>query len=334
MTPPRSPGPRFGAVVAVVLLTLVAGCADPDGDPGDAATGTTAPSATSPPTKPLPAAFEDIATRTTMTPAARNLLARAEPVLVDRSELGGLCTLDPELSVLGCHRPGQVAVLAVTDPRLSGMTETTTAHEMLHAAWEDLERDERRRVTALLGEAFGRVTTPEIVERIEAYRSRDPEVVDNELHSILGTEVVDVGPELEDYYRRWFENRAAVVMPASAARSTFLQLRAEVDELDRRREALRQQIEAGEVELTASAAAIDAAAAELEALRDAGRIREYNERVDPFNAMVESHNRSVVAHRALVDEHNGIVAIRNALAADYDELVEQVTTTAEAVSTA
>lgn len=339
-------------VTALAAVVLGAGCGVVDtdrlsGEPAPVSPATTratasdaaaAPVTTTPPpltTLPpttallvLDPTFAAIAERTTMTPEARQLLAGSDPRLVDVATLADTCTLDPELSVLGCFRPGEIAVLDVTDPRLDGMVETTTAHEMLHAVWITLDDAERDRLAGLLQEVYARVATPELTKRMDAYRARDPEVIDTELHSILGTEVADVGPDLETYYQRWFTDRSAVVTLAAAAQSTLEGLRAEVDAKDAELEALRTSINTDEQTLDAQRAALEAQLNDLNALRDAGSIEEYNAGVGPFNDQVAAYNQAVADHEALVDRHNQLVAERNAAAAAYTELVGQIDTSA------
>jgi hypothetical protein len=336
----RRTGPALAALGFVGATLVVPACGlievnveDQAQEPTEAGGGppTSAPATTTVPAPPLPDPFTAIADRTTMTAEARDLLARSGPHLVDRAGLGEDCTLDPELSVLGCYREGRIAVLDVTEPRLDGMTETTTAHEMLHAAWEQLDDGQRAELATQLQAAYERVADEELTARVEAYRARDPEVVDNELHSILGTETADVGPELEAYYGRWFADRQQLVTLASGARQTFTDLQDQVDELDSQLADLRTGIDAGEQVLTDDRASVEAESAELDTLRDAGQIDEYNAGVDPYNQHVADYNQAVADHQALVDDYNDLVTERNDLAAAYTDLVDQVTTTAESV---
>ncbi len=291
---------------------------------------TTATTATDPVTSApaLDATFAAIADRTMMTDEGRRLLALSSPELVDIDALGRTCTLGSEVSVLGCYRSGRIAVLDVTDPRLDGMVETTTAHELLHAAWAALNDGERRRLTDLLWAAFAGVSTPELEDRLDLYRQRDPSIVDNELHSILGTEVADLGPELEAHYGRWFSDRAAVVALATEVQATFTSLRSDVDALDARLADLRSRIDDTETSLEQRRSELETETADLQALREAGRIDEYNAAIDPHNEAVAAYNDGVAGLQDLIDEFNDLVAQRNALAADYAALVAEMDTTA------
>lgn len=286
---------------------------------------------TTTPAPVLEATFDAIATRTMMTVEARDLLARSAPELTDRASIGQRCSLEPDVSVLGCYQTGHIAVLSVTDPRLDGITETTTAHEVLHAAWAALGVVERSRLAPLLQAAYQARATPELVERIDIYRALDPAVIDSELHSILGTEVADLGPELESYYTRWFTDRSAVVALAQEAQSTFASLRQQVDDLDAELAAKRSQLDADDAELRAQRVALDARSAELDSLRNEGRYDEYNAGVDPFNTDVAAFNTAAGAHQQAVDEFNDLVAERNQLAAAYTDLAHQIDTSVASI---
>lgn len=332
-------------VGVVALLTVAAGCID-DSSPNDADasappasppevtdpdTGSTAVTTSTTVIPPLDATFATVAQRTTMTDEARRLLAVSSPELVELGNLGAACALDPEISVLGCYRSGQILVLAVTDARLDGMVEATTAHELLHAAWATLDDGERERVGELLRTAFDRLATAELTDRLELYRARDPGSVDGELHSILGTEVADIGPELEAHYRRWFADRSAVVSLTVAVRSTFAMLEAQVDDLDVTLGGLQARIDALEDRLSTDLASLQARSAELDSLLTAERFEEYNAAVGPFNEEVRVYNESVAELRSLIDEFNQLAGERNALAAAYTDLVAQITSAPESL---
>ncbi len=297
----------------------------PAGGPLSSVPASTAPAPALDPT------FDAIAARTTMTAEARELLARTVPELTDRDSIGQRCSLEPDVSVLGCYQAGHIAVLSVTDPRLDGITETTTAHEMLHAAWASLGVVERSRLAAQLQAAYQARATPELDERLDIYRALDPTVIDSELHSILGTEVGDLGPELEAYYTRWFTDRAAVVSLAQEAQATFASLRQQVDELDAQLASRRATLDAEDADLRARRAGLDARSAELDALRNEGRYDEYNAGVDPFNTDVAAFNAAASAHQQAVEEFNDLVAERNQLAAAYTDLTQQIDTSVSSI---
>lgn len=329
--PTRRRRPGRTAAAAVVLAALAAGCSGPgNGEEAvhQGAASTTTTTAPAPPLAPGPAALAD---RTTMTVAGRDLFARSLPELVPLAEMSRRCPIPEETGVLGCYRDRRIVILDLSDPRLDGMEEATAAHELLHAVWDRLPDDERDRLGAELRALYDNSTDPALREKVEAYRRRDPDVVDTELHSILGTEVAVLSGPLEEHYREWFTDRAAVVLLAAAAQGSFDRLEAQIATLDATLDALGDEIAAAEDDLERSRDDLAARSRDLEILRDAGRIDEYNAGVDPFNAAVERHNAAVATQRSRVERYNGTVAVRNALGADYDELVEEITTSASPV---
>ena len=316
----RAPGRITAAGIGAAGVTTATSPAPPGDGATAVATTTTAP----PP--PLASPFDAIAARLGLTPEGSALLARSSPKLVDRSQLAATCTLDLQLNVLGCHSPGLITVLAVTDPRLDGMVETTTAHELLHAAWATLEPAERDRLTEQLIAEFEIRAGPDLRERVDAYRAQDPSMVPNELHSILGTELGGLSPVLEEHYRRWFSDRAAVVALATSSMATFDDLRRRVKELDDRIESERRTLDAAEVRLNSRSTDLARRETDLESLADSGRIDEYNAAVGGFNAEVDAYNRALRSQREAVEAFNRRVDERNELAAAYSDLAAQIDT--------
>lgn len=135
--------------------------------------------------------------------------------------------------ILGCYDQGSdsIYIYNVTDPELDGIKEVTAAHEMLHAAFARLSEAEQRQLGQLLEQAYSRLSTKALDERMAYYDRAQPGSRSNELHSIIGTEFADIGPELEQYYRRYFANRAAVVALHDQYSHRFEQTKSEADTL-------------------------------------------------------------------------------------------------------
>jgi hypothetical protein len=115
--------------------------------------------------------------------------------------------------VLGCYTGAdrRIYIYDVTDTRLDGVKETTAAHEMLHAAYDRLCAKDKDYVDGLLKAEETKITDERILNLIKEYQKTEPNEVVNELHSIIGTEIRTLSPELEAYYKRYFANRSEVV---------------------------------------------------------------------------------------------------------------------------
>ncbi|HEU4806782.1 MAG TPA: hypothetical protein VFT01_00850 [Homoserinimonas sp.] len=162
--------------------------------------------------------------------------------------------------ILGCYVPKSKTIYLydVTDERLDGTEEITAAHEMLHAAWDRLGDDERTRLSALLEAEYEKHSSDAaFAERMAIYARIEPGEHTNELHSILGTEVAELGAELEEYYARYFTDRQAVTSLHAAANAVFVELKARTDELVAAMDALRAEIEGDYARYTAGTDALN-----------------------------------------------------------------------------
>lgn len=168
-------------------------------------------------------------------------------------------------AILGCYTSDHIFIYRVTNPELDGIKEVTAAHEMLHGAWRRLSSRERERLSSQLEEVYERVKTPELEERMGYYERQQPGQHFNELHSIIGTEVAEVGEELERYYSRFFNDRQTVVGLHQGYEAIFT-------ELNERATTLASELEQAAEEIN----------------RD---VAQYNQDVDNLNQAITDHNQ-------------------------------------------
>lgn len=272
-----------------------------------------------------PARIEQLADNTTMNSQGRKLFFVHHPELDDKKSFSGHCPVIEETIVLGCyitHR--KIYLFDVSDPRLSGVHEVTAAHEMLHAAYDRLSDAEKQDINAKL-EAFTATLTDErILETIAAYRQQNPSVVPNELHSIIGTEVRNLTPELEKYYARYFDNRLKIIEYAEKYEKAFSDIHDQINAYDAQLASVKSQILATEAQLAALSSEINSDRAQMDAYLARGNNEAFNNMVPTYNAKVKRYNRLAEQYRRLVSEYNSIVAKRNALAAQQHELIEAI----------
>lgn len=135
------------------------------------------------------------------------------PVIEEAGSFNQKCTRkEANSAVLGCYSGQNIFIYNVKDTRLDGIREVTAAHEMLHAVYIRLGDTERARINDLLAKEYEKLKDrQEFSERMAFYERTEPGERDNELHSIIATEVGSIGVELEEYYARYFADRARVV---------------------------------------------------------------------------------------------------------------------------
>lgn len=271
-----------------------------------------------------PAAVVQIATDTTMNDKTRRLFYVYHPDLEDKATFNGHCQSTEKTIVLGCYISGQGIYLSnITEARLQGVIQVTAAHETLHAAYDRLNANDKQHVDDLINQAYTRVTDQRIRDTIEAYRKNGADVT-NELHSILGTEVRDLPPELEQYYTRYFTNRKAIVAYSEQYEKVFTEQQQVVTQDDAKLAELKKQIDGLQTGLGSQAQALKSERARLDGLLAAKSYDAYNAAVPGFNAKVGSYNAQVNQTRGLIDQYNSVVAERNAAALEENQLVKAI----------
>ena len=75
--------------------------------------------------------------------------------------------------------------------------------------------------------------------QLRQYRISEPGQENNELHSILGTEIRKLTPALETHYAQFFINRLAVVAQSEAWESVFSDLKAKIQRTEKQIRDLR-----------------------------------------------------------------------------------------------
>jgi len=148
--------------------------------------------------------------------------------------------------ILGCYT-GQhrIFIYEVGNAQLDGIEEVTAAHEMLHAAWERMGDSERGRIGALLRAEYQKLASDtELTTRMDYYERTEPGQFENELHSILATESRTLSPELETYYKQFFQDRQKVVSLHEKYNTIFKNLKNETETLYTELTALGSSIEA------------------------------------------------------------------------------------------
>ena len=177
---------------------------------------------------PIPA-IVDLADKTGMNSLGRRVFFASMPSIDDAEALNAYCSdLETTMIILGCYTRGRIHVYNVKDERITDAKYVTSAHEMLHAAYVRLPKNERDTIDILLEEAYHHASkNNELHDLMAEYAQVEPEQRYNELHSILGTEYADLSPELERYYARYFTDRHSIVDMAARYRKVFKNLEAE-----------------------------------------------------------------------------------------------------------
>lgn len=268
----------------------------------------------------------DLAGATTMTEYGRRLFYLNKPeIMLDKVSFTAKCNQMEQSIVLGCYisRDG-IYLYKVTDTRLQGVIEVTAAHEMLHVGYERLSTKERDRINALLLSDYKKLTDKRVIDTIKTYQEKDPNIVLNELHSILPTEVKSLSAELDDYYKKYFIDRSKVTGLSAKYENEFVSREQNIDKYDQDLESKKRQIDSNlnQIDLLASSLSIEKA--RMDNYRKAGDVVAYNNSVPAYNQMVNQYNALVKTTQVEIDSYNAIVEKRNSLAVDIKSLVDSI----------
>ncbi len=175
------------------------------------------------------------------------LVRATQASLDDRVAFNSHCDKKDSGSItLGCYiSPQHLYVYNVNDTRLDGVKQVTLAHEMLHAAYSRLSNEEKVRVNKKIQSALSGIldTHPDLQKRLQIYEKTEPGERNNELHSILGTEVSNLPAGLESYYKQYFRDRRIITNFAAKYARVFQDLKTNQDQLVADLQQLNQSIQ-------------------------------------------------------------------------------------------
>lgn len=271
-----------------------------------------------------------LAKEDTMTDRATRIFYVNHPrVLTSAAGFHSECPQSEKTIVLGCYHSSQagIGIYKVQDQRLNGVEEVTAAHEMLHAAYDRLSSSEKTWINAELQSFFqNSVHDQRIIETINSYKQTEPGQVVNEMHSIMGSEVNNLTPSLEAYYKRYFTNRSAITAFADKYEAEFKNRIDKINSYDQQLESLKQDIDSEENSLDSQLTQLQTDRQRLDSLRSSGQIAEYNAAVPGFNAEVNQYNDAVSKLKADIAEYNNLVSTRNSIASELRGLSNSIDT--------
>lgn len=258
--------------------------------------------------------IEGIVKRAQLSDSGRFIFYATQPRVEDSQKFNASCERKEErTAVLGCYDNDRIYIYNVTDQRLDGIKEVTAAHEMLHAVYQRMSVDERERIDRLVEAEYEKLSNnPDFAERMAFYARTEPGERDNELHSIIGTEVSNISPELEKHYNRYFSNRSKLLELFNSYNNLFVQIDKQAKQLA--------------AELDRLSAKLDSEIASYNA-----KIKALNEKIADFNQRASDGGFSSVAafnseRRVLEQQADAITAQRASInqdAARYEKLRQE-----------
>jgi len=277
-----------------------------------------------------PTSIVNLAGQDTMTDSAKHIFYVNHPQLIsDVNTFRQNCKQDEQTVILGCYHSRQtgIAIFDVSEKRLNGVEQVTAAHEMLHAAYERLDKKTKDNIDKQLIEYYKNdLKDKRILDTISLYKKTEPESIIDEMHSVFGTEASNLPGPLEKYYSRYFVKRSAVVAYVNKYDSEFNRLQNVIDKYDVQLQSQKDQIQTQQQQLRDEANSLNTERQRLNSLRQNSDDRAYNSAVAEFNNRVSDYNQSVASLQAQITDYNDLVRERNDVAKQLGNLYAAIDT--------
>lgn len=243
----------------------------------------------------------------------------SQPTIEPPSKFNQSCrqTTETNNPILGCYDMQRIYIFDVTNQKLAGIEQTTAAHELLHAVYERLSSGDKATLNSELEKAYQSNKSADIEARMNYYKASEPGEEMNELHSMLGTEIENLGPKLEAHYRQYFTNRAAIVAFHSQYDNVFRSVTGQM-------KSLNEAINTGTSVLNTRIDEYNKAAKQLEADANDFKRRNQNNQITSLGQFNAEQNALLERQDLLAAEKQSIVdttADLNTKRAQYNQLV-------------
>ena len=243
------------------------------------------------------------------------LFYSGHPILESSSNFNNMCDrVEKITSVLGCYKNHNIYLYDIKNEQLEGIREVTATHETLHVAYDRLSEIEKDRVDALLENEYTKLENNENFKYKMAFYARtEPGQRGNELHSVIGTEVGSISPELETHFLKYFYDRQKIVALNTKYISIF--------------QDLENQTNALELELNTLGKDISDRSNEYDQ-----KIKNLNKDIEQFNVktrsgMFTTPSQFNIEREMLVARVDDLDASKNSIYSDskhYNELIEEL----------
>ncbi len=256
-------------------------------------------------------------------------LYAAQPAVLDGQAFNESCKdQEQETAILGCYSSGNIYIYDINSAELDGIKEVTAAHEMLHVAYERLSDKERASVDSMIEREYKKlIKDKDLQSRMEFYQRTEPGQRDNELHSIIGTEVKSIDPELEKYFQKYFKDRSKTTALYEKYIGVFNQIDIRRQQLKSNADNLLSQIDKMKSTYELASAQLQADYQTYQRLAKSGGYSSQISADRAFNAL-QARNEGLKSDRQtiidMINRYNLIIKELNDLATRRNELTKSI----------
>jgi len=278
------------------------------------------------------ATMQSFVKRTTMNGEGQFLFYSAHPELETAAQFNKNCpTQDTSMAILGCYNGQQIFIYDIDNSKLDGIREVTAAYEMLHAAYKRLSPSDRANLDSLIEQAYSDPSNQSLFKQsVDYFAKTEPGERDNELFSLIATQVKTVNPKLEAYYSRYFTNRQAIVAMYNKYSSVFTQYTTQLTALEVKLQNMSDDIKTRTAQYNEDVASVNAAIQSFNSRANSGGFSSQsefnsdraallqqvdsvnqeqasiNQEIDSYNQLLQQYNQSVLATKQLYNSINSL----------------------------
>lgn len=247
-----------------------------------------------------------------------------DPRILDAEGFNTNCPIRENSIVLGCYDGAGIFIYDVPEIRLNGIEEVTSAHEMLHAAYERLSESEKTEVNYWLNVAYETSASQRVREVLSTYDQNNKTLLLNELHSIVATEMEEIPEYLEGYYSRYFKDRSKIVEISKQYEAVFTELQDQVKVLDAQLEQLSAKVNLQEAEVESLYDQVVSSENNLKSLLAREEFEKYNASLPAHNSLINTYNSKIAILEGYIETYNNLVSRRNDLSVEQNNLVKSI----------
>lgn len=260
-----------------------------------------------------PAIVNEVRQSLELTPAGERIFLATQPAIEEAADFNEHCNShEAGVSLLGCYTNDKIYIYGVQEKSLEDSNKVTAAHELLHATWARLSRNEREEVTELL-RRVQRDNADWAKEELSLYN--ESEQIE-ELYTRVGTKLRDIPEELEKHYAKYFTDRVKIVEFYENYQAPFNELKEKNNQIYEQIMQLNAEVEQGRDTYNARITELDR------------QIKSFNQCADTEGCFISKEvfmqKREILeaeksALDKLRDELNGKIDQSNALIAEYQK---------------
>ena len=275
-----------------------------------------------------PAAVAAVEGSIKLTPTAQRTFRATQPAIEASDQFNAHCkSTERTAAILGCYY-GDKIYLFDENAELAGAKEVTAAHELLHAQYARLNIFERPKVDAMIKKAYQKVKNePEIAKAMEYYREAEPGAELDELHSIIGTTIGELDSDLEQYYARYFTDRASIIAKNQAYTAVFTRVNARAEALQSKLQSAAKQIKQ---DVEAYQSDLSQINADINSFNERARSGEFSSQADftvarsALQQRISAINARQGSLNSRIKAYNDDVATLKSLAVKADQLNQSI----------